>query len=54
MKLGDKCYTHFFKATGGRVLSLHIYVNNDHKRFLEDILSSIYFYSVCVFTTHPR
>lgn len=49
MKSGDKCYKHFFKATGERVLSLHIYINNDHKQFLEDILSYLFLLCVCVY-----
>lgn len=54
MKSGDKCYKRFFEAAGERVLSLHININNDQKQFLEGILSSINFYSVCAFTTHPH
>lgn len=51
MKSGDKRYKYFFKATGERALSPHIYIINDHKQFLAT--SSIYFLlCVCVFTTY--
>lgn len=46
MKSGDKCYKYFFKATGERALSPHIYIINDHKQFLAT--SSILFFTLCV------
>lgn len=51
MKSGDKCYKYFFKATGERALSPHIYIINDHKQFLAT--SSIYFL-LCVCLLHIR
>lgn len=54
MKSGDKCYKHFFKATGEKVLSFHIYINIDQNQFLEDIFLFIYFYSACVLLLHIR